>query len=201
MWWFSAPPHKMSGLSKPGLYQTGAMLYAIDVMNADKPPSNHRLTVKEAAKRLNVSEAAIRQRIQRSSIAHEKDEETNRVYVLISEDFDRLDEDETPYETSYERELIDTLREQLAAEREANRENRRIIAALASRIPEIEAPKEASSGPRESSEAVSESPRASREEWTLGHEGETYGTSTQEAEESLHPPRKRSWWRAFFGLE
>src|SRR5215208_2332499 len=95
MLWFSAPPLKMSGLSKPGLYQTGAMLYAIDVMNDDKPPSNHRFTVKEAAKRLNVSEASIRQRIQRGSIAHEKDEETNRVYVLISEDFDRLDEDET----------------------------------------------------------------------------------------------------------
>ena len=35
-----------------------------------------------------------------------------------------------------------TLREQLEAEREANRENRRIIAALTSRIPELEAPQE-----------------------------------------------------------
>jgi excisionase family DNA binding protein len=178
MLWFSAPPHKMSGLSKPGLYQTGAMLYAIDVMNADKPPSNHRLTVKEAAKRLNVSEAAIRQRIQRGSIAHEKDEETNRVYVLISEDFDRLDEDETPYETSYERELIDTLREQLAAEREANRENRRIIAALASRIPEIEAPSE----PREAPVTASEEP-----------------FNTHHApQESQEPSQSRSWLHRFF---
>ena len=173
------------------------MRYAATVMDAGESPSKHRLTVKEAAKRLNVSEAAIRQRIQRGSIAHEKDEETNRVYVLIDEDFGRLDEDETPYEPGYERELIDTLREQLAAEREANRENRHIIAALASRIPEIEAPREA----RESPETASERPTASREEWSLGHEGETYGTSPQEAEESLHRHRKRSWWRAFFGLE
>jgi hypothetical protein len=41
------------------------------------------------------------------------------------------------------RELIDTLREQVEAEREANRENRHIIAALASRTPELEAPSEA----------------------------------------------------------
>jgi hypothetical protein len=160
------------------------MLYATTVMDAGKSPSNRRLTVKDAAKRLNVSEAAIRQRLQRGSIAHEKDEETNRVYVLIDEDLlgdDGLGDGETPYETGYERELIDTLREQLAAEREANRENRRIIAALASRIPEIEAPTE----PRES---------------PLSDEGETYG-SPQEAEDSLHRQHKRSWWRAFFGLE
>ncbi len=39
-------------------------------------------------------------------------------------------------------ELIAVLREQLAAEREANRENRRIIAGLIERIPELEAPRE-----------------------------------------------------------
>jgi hypothetical protein len=37
-------------------------------------------------------------------------------------------------------ELIETLREQLAAERRANEENRKIIAALTQRIPEIGAP-------------------------------------------------------------
>ena len=129
------------------------MLYATSVMDAGKSPSYRRLTVKEAAKRLNVSEAAIRQRIQRGSISHEKDEETNRVFVLIDEDSDRLDEDETPYETGYERELIDTLREQLAAEREASAELRRIIAGLAQRIPAVESPE-----PRESPETGSEDP-------------------------------------------
>jgi hypothetical protein len=54
-----------------------------------------------------------------------------RVYVLLSE---RPTDEQT---TDHTAELIDTLREQLAAEREANRENRRIIAALTQRIPEI----------------------------------------------------------------
>ena len=39
--------------------------------------------------------------------------------------------------------------------------------------------------PRESPETASERPAASREEWPLGHAGETYGTSAQEAEDSL----------------
>jgi hypothetical protein len=49
------------------------------------------------------------------------------------------------------RELLDILREQLEAEREANRENRRIIARLTQRIPAIEAGDE-----RESSTTASE---------------------------------------------
>ena len=53
--------------------------------------------------------------------------------------------------------------------------------------------------PRESPETASESPAASREEWPLGHAGETYGTSAQEAEDSLQ--RRSSWWRRFFGFE
>jgi hypothetical protein len=159
------------------------MLYATTVMDAGKSPSNRRLTVKEAAKRLNTSEAAMRQRIQRGSIDHEKDEETGRVFVILSEDDlgdEPLNGDETKYETGYERELIDTLREQLAAEREANRENRRIIAALASRIPEIEAPAEPRESPVSSSEATDK------------------GTAPLEQQE---PIQRRSWWRTLFGLE
>src|SRR5215213_3601479 len=115
------------------------MHYAVDVMNADKPTSNQRFTVKEAAKRLNVSEAAIRQRIQRDSISYEKDEETNRVYVVLDEAFDRLDDVEPEVEHRSGRELIDTLQEQLRLEREASAELRRIIAGLTQRIPAIEA--------------------------------------------------------------
>ena len=160
------------------------MLYATSVMDAGKSPSYRRLTVKEAAKRLNVSEAAIRQRIQRGSISHEKDEETNRVFVLIDEDSDRLDEDETPYETGYERELIDTLREQIAAEREASAELRRIIAGLTQRIPAVESPE-----PRESPETGSEDPYI------------PHGRPTPETPVSGQQERKRSWWREFLGME
>ena len=85
--------------------------------------------------------------------------------------------------------------------REEARRKDTIIAQLTQRIPELESPREAPREARESPETASESPTAARE-WPLSDDqGETYGTSPQEAEESLHRPRKRSWWRAFFGLE
>jgi hypothetical protein len=124
-------------------------------MNANEPKSNHRLPVQEAARRLNVSEAAIRQRIQRESISYEKDEETNRVYIILDEKDERLDGDESEVQRSSERELIDTLQEQLRLEREASAELRRIIAGLTQRIPAIEPP-DAPSEPRESPETVAE---------------------------------------------
>ena len=134
------------------LYPTWRVGYAVRVMYADEPLSNQRFTVKEAAKRLNVSEAAIRQRIQRESITYEKDEETGRVYIMLDGPEERLDDVEPEIEHDSERELIDTLQEQLRLEREASSELRRIIAGLTQRIPAIE---EAPPEPRESPETVS----------------------------------------------
>jgi hypothetical protein len=101
--------------------------------------------------------------------------------------------------------LIEFLRSELAAWQEEARRKDHIIAALTERIPELEAP--ASPEPRGSSVPGSEEPysthappmpdypveRPEREEDTL------YGTSAQEAEDSLQ--RRTSWWRRFFGLE
>ena len=141
-------------------------------MHADEPTSNHRFTVKEAAKRLNVSEAAIRQRIQRESIAYEKDEETGRVYIVLDGTEERLDDVEPEIEHRSTQQLIDTLQEQLRLEREASAELRRIIAGLTQRIPAIEAPPE----PRESPVTPSEEPGG------------------------VEPPEeRRSWWRRIFG--
>jgi hypothetical protein len=55
-----------------------------------------------------------------------------------------------------------SLREQLEAEREANRENRRIIAGLIQRVPEL--PPASSEGPTESSEGPTESPETATDE-------------------------------------
>jgi hypothetical protein len=86
------------------------------------------------------------------------------------------------------------MREQLAEEREARRRADTIIAqlsqanaALAQRVPEIEPPEA-----REAPEPAAEEP------YSTHAPPEGYGTSAQEAEESLHP---RSWWRRFFGFE
>jgi hypothetical protein len=80
-------------------------------------------------------------------------------------------------------EQIQYLREQLDNESrariESDRENRRIIAALTQRIPELPPPDTPSEAPPE------------RPEWPESTEGGQYGTSPQEAQESLHD--HRSW--------
>ena len=136
--------NKVASLS---LYQASRVFYATIVMYADESTSNPRFTVKEAARRLNVSEAAIRQRIQRESINYEKDEESGRVYIILDGTEERLDGVELDgvepdIEHNSERELIATLQEQLRLEREASAELRRIIAGLTQCISAIEAPPE-----------------------------------------------------------
>jgi hypothetical protein len=46
---------------------------------------NRRFTVSQAAKYLSMTESSIRHKVNRNSIPHEKDEETNRVYILIDQ--------------------------------------------------------------------------------------------------------------------
>ena len=138
------------------------------------PTSNQqRITVHDAARQLGISEDAVRMRIKRGTLSADK--EGGRLYVL-------LDIEPTLDRTG---ELIEELRgrvhsleHQLDQEREANRENRRIIVALTSRIPAIEAPQEAS----EAAETVEEEaePRP----------------ATGGAQEGL---QRRPWWRRVFG--
>ena len=107
-----------------------------------------RVTIQEAARLLGVSEGAVRKRVKRDTLRHDKDE-AGRIYVYLDGGTRRVDEgiDEVPHPDSSAliselRSHNATLREQLEAEREANRENRRIIAVLTSRIPELEPPRE-----------------------------------------------------------
>ncbi len=137
-----------------------------------------KVTIPEAAERLGISQSAVRQRIRRGSILWEKDE-TGRTYVYI-----------TPGVTSHHAvedtsrdELIEVLREQLAAEREANREMRRLLAGLIERVPELEAPRETPGGPQMPAE---ETERA---------EPQDRPAEAQEATE------RRSWWRRWFGSD
>src|SRR5215218_5530879 len=118
-----------------------------------------RLTVKEASELLGISEHAIRQRIRRNTLDSDKDAD-GRVYVLL--DVDTEISGERSGKVSGEQSIVDSvqllldqnqlLREQLDEAHAANRENRRIIAALTQRIPELEAPPE----PRESPATASE---------------------------------------------
>jgi excisionase family DNA binding protein len=132
------------------------------------------VTLKEAAQLLGISKEAVRKRVQRGTLPSDVGEDGRRYVYLDAVDDDGGDDvppesssTSGPVEDSRD-ELVATLREQLAAEREANRENRRLLAAALERIPAIEPP---------------EAPGASETD-----EGELFGTSPQEAEESLHEP-------------
>jgi molybdopterin converting factor small subunit len=175
--------------------------------------SSVRMTVQEAAATLGITVEAVRGRMHRGKYGREKAED-GRVYVVLTPD-QLANVDERSDERSEERsahvrersggsgELVEELRDHVAflrAELEARNEeiHRReeehreearrkdtIIAQLAQRIPELEAPRESPPEPREASETVSE-------------EAEK-GTSPEQQQPS--PRRERSWWRAFFGLE
>jgi DNA-binding Lrp family transcriptional regulator len=130
------------------------------------PFEQRRVTVAEAADALGISAEAVRMRVRRGTLRSEHVEGT--VYVL-------LDADQTQHvaDTSTDRTdlLIAELQDRVRSLEEANRENRRIIAALTSRIPAIESP--------ETVEEASE--RAGPQSGTT--EGPQTGTE------------RRSWWQ------
>src|SRR5215218_10783138 len=94
----------------------------------DRPePNQRRATVAEAAVLLGISEGAVRMRVKRGTLPSTR--EGGRLYVLLN--VDPTPEPERPHDGTHDRtsELIDTLREQLEAERQAHAEARRLLAA------------------------------------------------------------------------
>ena len=87
------------------------------------------------------------------------------------------------------------LREQLAAERRANDENRRLLLAALERIPpQLEPPSEAEDAP--------ESPPSTGPPRTPSSDtGEQETAAVRPFTEEGSEPRRRSWWREFFGFE
>jgi len=144
-----------------------------------------RLTIQEAALRLGVKEDAIRKRIQRGSLRHEKTAE-GRVFVWVDAAPDATQDtaQDTYLDASQDAllaakdETITALREQLAQANERDRENRRIIAALTQRIPEL---------------PPAESPSAGPEAGEAGPERGNVPTDREAA------PEQRPWWRRMFG--
>lgn len=111
--------------------------------------TDDRLTVAQAADRLGISEDAVRSRIKRGTLRAER--EFGTVRVLLGDDQPTTDQTTSQRPADAKDELIAVLREQLAAEREANRENRRLLlAALERPVRELEASTE--EDPSDSSE-------------------------------------------------
>jgi hypothetical protein len=103
-------------------------------------------------------------RVKRGTLPSEKGED-GRVYVWVDDNPDG-DPNTVHPELQVEawRELIDELRDRVRSLEESNRENRRIIAALTSRIPAIEAPQETPESPETTAEEQERAePRSSAE--------------------------------------
>jgi hypothetical protein len=114
------------------------------------------VSVYEAAEVMGVTVDAIRKRISRGAIPHERDED-GRVWVLLDadqdstskvQDTDQLRSDKEAL-ISEMRDRIASLERQLEQERQANSEYRRLLAAALERIPpQLEAPQEARESPQ-----------------------------------------------------
>src|SRR5215208_5931500 len=129
-------------------------------------PTVNRVTVPEAAEILGTTTDAVRSRMRRGKLRREEGED-GTVYVLLDGNHDSPTTAKDGRETGNQtvgngRETVDDgplvecmaseidhLRGQLEEAHAANRENRRIIAALTQRIPELEAPQEAPLTPSE----------------------------------------------------
>jgi hypothetical protein len=153
-------------------------------------PTGRRVTVREAAQRLNTTVEGIRSRIKRGTLTKEKGED-GTVYVLLGPDqtspdgaqgADQTNDLKPPENTALWKELMaemrsqnEHLRSELAIRNEELRRKDHIIAALTERIPELDPPRD----PRESSSGASE---------------DQDGTQA-----SPKPEKPVSWWRRLFG--
>jgi hypothetical protein len=135
------------------------------------------MPLREAAEVLGVSKDAVRQRIRRDTIRSDKGED-GRVYVYLDAYVDDVHVEGSEDRTDL---LIAELQDRVRSLEEANRENRRIIVALTSRIPAIEAP----SDERDAAETVEQEPEGA--------------TPRSDAPGPQTGTERRPWWRRVFG--
>ena len=150
--------------------------------------SGRWVDLRKAAEMLGTSTEAVRKRASRGSLRSDRND--GQVAVWVDEDRTeggREAEVDSGPVVEILSDQVAYLRSQLDQEREANRENRRIIAALTQRIPELEAP--ASPKPPGASESVVEEPE--RAEPRSAEPRSATGGAREGAEKPL--------WRRKFG--
>ena len=142
-----------------------------------------RLTVAEAASVLGISQDAVRKRITRGTITHDRDE-SGRVFVYLATsktvhktDQDTVQDDATK---TVQDTYIRSLEDQIAFLRRELERKDTILLNLTERIPQLEAPSEA----RESPETVEE---------------ETERAEPRPATGSPQDGAQRPWWRRVLG--
>jgi hypothetical protein len=163
-----------------------------------------RVTIREAASRLGVTEAAIRKRIQRGSLDKEMGED-GRVYVYLD-----LYQDVSHPESQVDHEpLVEELRDRVRfLERELDRRSveaeryQHIVAGLATananltdRLKELEAPAREPVAPQEPREA----PKSAEPRSGTGGAHEDASRPPDTAEWPVRGELLRPWWRRMFG--
>ncbi len=145
-----------------------------------------RLTVQEAARRLGVSEGAVRKRVTRGTLRHDKAPD-GRVFVYLDSGVDTgVDEGVDPNSSA----LISRLEGEVAYLRDENRRKDEIIMQQAMTMRQLTAgtPREAPGGPETGAEAS---------------EGAEPRSATGAAQEATERPEadeeRRPWWRRMFG--
>jgi len=148
-----------------------------------------RLSLKEAAEVLGISEDGVRKRVKRGSIPHDRDE-SGKLYVYLDASKPEADTSPDGSGDPLPDRLIEELREQnrrlweeLEHRKEEGRRKDHLLAAALERIPAIEAPRDEPHGP----ETPDEKPEGSETPEAAG------GPETV--------TERRSWWKRFFGFE
>jgi uncharacterized coiled-coil protein SlyX len=149
----------------------------------DRPsPDLDRLTVAQAAEALSISQDAVRKRIARRTIPHDRDE-AGRVYVYLSlsETVHKTDQDTAQDEATktVQDTYIRSLEDQIAFLRRELERKDTILLNLTERIPQLEALQEATDAP----ETVEEAPERAEPR-----------SATGGAQEDA----RRPWWRRVF---
>jgi hypothetical protein len=144
-----------------------------------------RLSIQDAARRLGVSEGAVRKRVTRGTLHHDKADD-GRVYVYLDAGVDAgqdtgVDATNSP--------LISQLREEISYLREESRRKDEIIMQQAMTMRQLTAP------PDDSREEPSESPQPRPDRPGVSEAG------GEAQEPSERPEERRSWWRRMFGSQ
>jgi uncharacterized coiled-coil protein SlyX len=161
-----------------------------------------RVTVQEAAKRLGVKDDAIRKRIQRGTLEHDRDPDS-RVYVCLDATEDESYDGQSGARTQptsqdatqdaivlAKDETISELRDQVAFLRRELERKDAILMSLTQRVPELEAPAR-KSAPSQTHEKAAGGP---------SEDGEWVGATPVDREpQNGSGVREKSWFRRLFG--
>jgi hypothetical protein len=155
-----------------------------------------RLTIQEAARRLGISEGAVRKRVARGSLTHDK-EDDGRVYVYLDAGGRRgvdsgQDEGVAPHSNA----LISRLESEVAFLRDQVQRQQEIIAQQAVTMRQLTAvPPQELPG---DDEMVEEDPQETSESHETDEEQQGRG-EPQSATGGTQEGARRPWWRRIFG--